>query len=82
MLYVSTFPDYLDSTFLAGSILIAPDKIVSQGPLSTNSSGEALTSVPLNKPSLIGRSFFAQAHTLSPSLYEQVSNGLEVIICP
>jgi hypothetical protein len=82
MLYVSTSPGYLDSISLAGTILIAPNKLVFQKSLTTNSSGEALMSVPISNPSMIGRSFFAQSHLPSSSIGEQVSNALEVVICP
>ena len=81
MLYVSTSPGYLDSISLAGTILIAPNKLVFQKSLTTNSSGEALMSVPISNPSMIGRSFFAQSHLPSSSIGEQVSNALEVVIC-
>ncbi|MDP7246295.1 MAG: CotH kinase family protein [Planctomycetota bacterium] len=81
-IYASTSPDYIDAYSAAGVVLINPNQIVFQRRLSANGNGEASMSTQLNNAALIGRRFFAQAHALSSSLGEQVSNGLEVIICP
>lgn len=81
IVYVSNTPDYIDDLAATGVVLISPNQIVLQRSLSVNPSGEAFMSAPINSPSLIGRSFFAQAYSPS-STDEQISNGLEVIIAP
>ncbi len=81
-LYVSKDPDYLDHLSAAGVVLISPMGILSRASLLADANGEATLTQSLNNPSLVGRSFYSQAHLPSSSLGEQASNALEVTICP
>ncbi len=80
-LYVSKDPDYLDHLSAAGVVLISPVGILSRVSLLADANGEANLTQALNNPTLIGRSFFSQAHLPASSLGEQASNALEVTIC-
>ncbi|HBF23456.1 MAG TPA: hypothetical protein DDW23_06545 [Planctomycetes bacterium] len=81
-LYASSSFDYLDAILPGKVVLIAPGSLIFQRTLTANGAGEALLSVPVNNPSLVGRSFFAQVHLPQSVLEDEVSNGLEIIICP
>ena len=81
-LYASSAPAYLDNLLSAGVVLISPSNLVYQASLTANQAGEAYLSASLNNAALVGRSFFLQAHLPSSPLGEQISNGLEITICP
>ncbi len=81
-LYVSREADYLSGLTEAGVALVSLSKLVMQSGLTANAFGEATVTVPINNPALVGFTFYAQAHMPTSSLGEQLSNALEIIICP
>jgi hypothetical protein len=82
MLFVSRSSNYIDDVISAGVVLVGTNQIVLQRTLSVNSNGDALLNAPINNPSLVGVSFFAQSYLPSSSLGQQISNALEIIIAP
>jgi hypothetical protein len=82
VLYASSEPAYLDSLISGGVVLINPSRLVQNKTVTADGSGIASLSVPLNNSSLAGRAFYLQAHLPSSALGVQVSNALELIVCP
>jgi len=80
--YASLASGYNESLLPAGVVLIQPNQLAMTRNLQSNAGGVASLSVPLNNPGLAGRTFYLQAHLPSSTLGQQLSNALELIICP